>query len=79
MPHELTVQVRFEDGALWATIDEYPGVFATGDTIEELQDSLAEGLSLVLSEPGGPAATVRLGNLVSQPVATHASAELVLA
>ena len=42
------VRVRFEDQAYWATVDEYPGVFATGDTLDELRESLEEGISLVV-------------------------------
>lgn len=59
MPDDvLTICVRSEDGAFWATIEEYPGVFATGDTLDELWTSLQEGLGLVLAGPGEEARPV---------------------
>ena len=44
---DLHVKVRHEDDSLWATVDEFPGVFATGDNLDELRESLEEGISLV--------------------------------
>jgi predicted RNase H-like HicB family nuclease len=76
---ELHVNVRHEDDSLWATVDEYPGVFATGDTLDELRESLEEGISLVLERPNGEVPTVTLQPLQLAPAATTASAELVYA
>lgn len=42
----LTVRITAEYGSLWATVDKCPGVFATGDTLVELHESLIEGLRL---------------------------------
>jgi predicted RNase H-like HicB family nuclease len=47
---ELTARIRLEDGCYWADVAELPGVFATGDTLDELFDSLREGVSLVLND-----------------------------
>jgi predicted RNase H-like HicB family nuclease len=60
---QLHVNVRHEDDAFWATVDEFPGVFATGDDLNELRESLQEGISLVLSGPGvePPAVTMSAG------------------
>jgi predicted RNase H-like HicB family nuclease len=49
----LHVNVRHEDGSLWATVEEFPGVFATGDNLEELRESLEEGIALMLERPNG--------------------------
>jgi predicted RNase H-like HicB family nuclease len=76
---ELHVNVRHEDDSLWATVDEFPGVFATGDTLDELRESLEEGISLVLERPNGEVPTVTLQPLRLEPVETTASAELVYA
>jgi predicted RNase H-like HicB family nuclease len=76
---QLHVNVRHEDDSLWATVDEYPGVFATGDTLDELRESLEEGISLVLERPNGEVPTVTLQPLQLAPAATTASAELVYA
>lgn len=46
----LTAQIHHEDGAYWADVPDLPGVFATGETLDELFDSLREGVSLVLEE-----------------------------
>lgn len=78
-PQQLHVNVRFEDKAFWATVDEFPGVFATGDDLEELRESLREGIALVLAPPGGEPPTVTLAPLRPQPIATTASSELVFA
>jgi predicted RNase H-like HicB family nuclease len=78
-PQQLHVNVRLEDGSLWATVDEYPGVFATGDDMDELRESLQEGIALVLASPGTTPPSVRIALLHPEPVTTTASAELVYA
>lgn len=76
---ELHVRVRHEYDSFWATVDEFPGVFATGDTLDELRQSLEEGISLVLERPNGEVPTVSLQPLQLELVETIASAELVYA
>jgi predicted RNase H-like HicB family nuclease len=49
--HVVTVRVHSEEGSLWATVDEFPGVFATGDTEDELREALVEAVSLYLDTP----------------------------
>lgn len=44
-----SIEIHDEDGTLWATVKEVPGCFATGDTMTELMDALAESLGLALS------------------------------
>lgn len=78
MTQTVHVRVRFEDQAFWATVDEYPGVFATGDTLDELRESLEEGISLVLGGAGAREQPVRLSPLPADAVATVASFELTL-
>lgn len=77
MPDHVTIQIRMEDGALWATVEEFPGVFATGDTLEELRTSLEEGIALYVAEPGNEVRPVHLPPL--EPAETTASAELAFA
>jgi predicted RNase H-like HicB family nuclease len=48
----LHINVRSEDGAFWATVEEFPGVFATGDDVDELRESLREGVALVAGDVG---------------------------
>jgi hypothetical protein len=43
---------RGDDGSLWAEVDELPGCFASGDTLDELNKDLAAAISLYRSEPG---------------------------
>ncbi len=74
----LHFRIRREDGSLWATVDEYPGVFATGEDLEELRASLEEGIRFVKAEAGAPLPDVRLLPL-TLPDETSASAELVSA
>jgi predicted RNase H-like HicB family nuclease len=78
-PQQLHVSVHQEDGAFWATVEEYPGVLATGDDLDELRESLQEGISLVLALPGEEPPAVSLSGLRLEPVAIAAGAELVYA
>ncbi|HEX3801825.1 MAG TPA: hypothetical protein VHV75_03195 [Solirubrobacteraceae bacterium] len=79
MTQNVHVRVRFEDQSFWATIDEYPGVFGTGDTLEELRESLEEGISLILRGPEGKQPQAQLSALAAASVETVASSELSLA
>jgi predicted RNase H-like HicB family nuclease len=72
----LHVNVRFEDDAFWATVEEFPGVFATGDNLTELRESLEEGIALVLAPAGQARRAVRVGPLQHAPVLAAASAQL---
>lgn len=78
-PQKLRVNVHHEDDAFWATVEEYPGVFATGDTLDELRESLQEGIALILAGPGEEPPAVTLGALHLEPIAISAGAELVYA
>jgi predicted RNase H-like HicB family nuclease len=35
----------------WAEVEDLPGCFASGDTLEELEEALIEAISLYLSTP----------------------------
>ena len=67
---QLHVHVRSEDGAFWATVAEFPGVFATGDTLEELRESLEEGIALILARPDQELPVVTIGELKPEQIAT---------
>ncbi|HLH65537.1 MAG TPA: type II toxin-antitoxin system HicB family antitoxin [Solirubrobacteraceae bacterium] len=45
---ELQVVVREEHGVLWSEVPELPGCFASGATLSELRDALAEAIGLYL-------------------------------
>ena len=45
---ELTARIHLEDSGYWADIPELPGCFASGDTLDELFESLQEGATLCL-------------------------------
>jgi predicted RNase H-like HicB family nuclease len=74
--HQLHVQVRKEDGAFWATVDEYPGVFAAGDDLEELRASFKEGICLIKARPDDDVPRLRLPPLRLGPGETSAGADL---
>ena len=50
---ELTANIHLEDGSYWADVPELPGCFASGDTLDELFDSLREGIRLYLEDERG--------------------------
>jgi predicted RNase H-like HicB family nuclease len=76
---KLHVNVNHEDDAFWATVDEYPGVLATGDDLDELRESLQEGIALLLTGPSEEPPAVILRALHLEPVAMSAGAELIYA
>lgn len=78
-PKPLHVSVRLENDVYWATVEEFPGVFATGDNLGELRENLAEGIALVLAAPGIEPPEVTLAPLRHAPVAMEARSELVYA
>jgi predicted RNase H-like HicB family nuclease len=45
----LTARIQIEEGSYWADIPELPGCFASGDTLDELFESLKEGVALYLA------------------------------
>lgn len=49
---ELTARIHVEDGTYWADVPELPGCFASGDSLDELFESLKEGVALCLSDGG---------------------------
>lgn len=56
-----TLQIHAEQGGYWAEVQELPGCFASGETIEELREALAEAMSLYLSQPGKPVKVIFSG------------------
>lgn len=74
---DIPVTIHFEDGSLWATVEDMPGVFATGDDLDELRESLAEGISLYLAEEGQEAPPVSVAAF--GPLETRTQTNIALA
>ena len=47
---EYTARIHHEDGTYWAEVPDLPGVFASGDTVDELLDALKEAVVLYLGD-----------------------------
>jgi predicted RNase H-like HicB family nuclease len=47
---ELVAQVHREDGMYWAHVPSHPGLFASGETMDELIESLGEAWALYTSD-----------------------------
>jgi predicted RNase H-like HicB family nuclease len=47
---EYTARIHREDGTYWAEVPELPGVFASGDTLDELFEGLQEAVVLYLGD-----------------------------
>ena len=47
---ELVAQVRREDGMYWADVPSFPGLFASGETMDELIEALGEAWALYISD-----------------------------
>ncbi|MGH3600724.1 MAG: type II toxin-antitoxin system HicB family antitoxin [Pseudonocardiaceae bacterium] len=69
--HTYTVRIH-DDGrdGLWAQIDELPGLFASGDSEDELYEAIAEAVGFYLSETDHPIAA-RWGGWTQPPAPTH--------
>jgi predicted RNase H-like HicB family nuclease len=65
---ELQVTVHEEDGMYWAEVPSHPGLFASGETMDELLEALGEAWSLYNSDDAGPAAGP--APVAGRPVAT---------
>ena len=48
---EIQVIVHEEDGMFWAESPDMPGLFASGESMDELLESLGEALALYLDIP----------------------------
>jgi predicted RNase H-like HicB family nuclease len=47
---ELDVKVHEEDGTYWAEVPSHPGLFASGETIDELIEAVGEAWELYTGE-----------------------------
>lgn len=45
---DITVVVRQDEGSFWAEVSELPGCFASGRTLDELTEAVAEAAGLYL-------------------------------
>jgi predicted RNase H-like HicB family nuclease len=66
---ELSVQVHQEDGMYWAEVPTHPGLFASGETMDELLEAVGEAWHLYTHDdeaarPVTPPATQLLQVLV---------------
>jgi predicted RNase H-like HicB family nuclease len=59
---ELTARIHIEDDCYWADVSELPGCFASGDTLDELFDSLREGVALYLADEGEQSAPLHVAS-----------------
>ena len=50
---ELNAVIHFEDDAYWAEVKELPGCFASGRTLDELNEALREAVFLYLENDAG--------------------------
>ncbi|HEX7290785.1 MAG TPA: type II toxin-antitoxin system HicB family antitoxin [Conexibacter sp.] len=70
---DIRVKIHLEDGSMWATVDDMPGVFATGDTLDELRASLEEAVALYLAKPGEAPVPVAISRLETVEASTQAA------
>ena len=47
---EFRVFVHDEDDAYWAEVEELPGCFASGQTLDELREAVVEAITLYLAD-----------------------------
>jgi predicted RNase H-like HicB family nuclease len=62
---ELTVRIHSDEETYWADVPELPGCFASGDSLDELFESLQEGIALYLADDG--ASGVRIERRTIRP------------
>jgi predicted RNase H-like HicB family nuclease len=68
---ELTARIHIEDGSYWADVPDLPGCFASGDTLDQLFQSLQEGIALYLADRDVPPGALQVvtATLADQPLA----------
>lgn len=49
---DVEAKVHLEDGSYWAEVASMPGVFASGETLEELAEALREAVGMYISDDG---------------------------
>lgn len=74
----LHLTVRFEENQIWAEVDEYPGCFAAGRNMDELQEALTEAINFYLAEGESPA-TVAAVHVEAATTSTRMPARIELA
>jgi predicted RNase H-like HicB family nuclease len=47
---EIQAQIHCEDGMYWAEVPSHPGLFASGETLDELKEALVEAWFLYTQE-----------------------------
>jgi predicted RNase H-like HicB family nuclease len=47
---EIEAQIHLEDGMYWAEVPSYPGLFASGETLDELTEALVEAWLLYATD-----------------------------
>lgn len=52
--YTVTVHRETEDNSYWASVNELPGCFASGFTLDELRESIGECIALYLADDDGP-------------------------
>lgn len=57
-----TLRVRHDDDSYWATIDELPGLFASGLTLDDLRECVSESIPLYLSDGAAPVVPVAVSS-----------------
>ena len=48
--YTVTVHDGEDDGMLWAEVNELPGCFASGETLDQLREALEEAISLYVTD-----------------------------
>lgn len=43
--------IHQEDGMFWTEVPDLPGCFASGESLDELKEALAEAIGMYLTEP----------------------------
>jgi predicted RNase H-like HicB family nuclease len=72
-----TVTVHDEgEGQLWAEVVELPGCFAAGATLEELNESLREGLGLYLHDNPDAIKVLDIGHVEERTATEHILVEV---
>jgi len=67
MEIEITAQIHQEDGSYWAEVLEAPGLFASGDSLEELTQALVEAWVLYHADDSNPVVVDCSAKVVSSP------------
>ena len=73
---KLQAEIHCEDGMYWAEVPSHPGLFASGETLDELKEALVEAWFLYVEDSVASTHIQRVGSASKQKELTQPAAQV---